>query len=285
MQPTFTPNTEGVWLGLEAEAYHKAPGVSQSRLKEFDDYASPLHYQHRKPKAPSPDMQFGTVCHTAVLEPAKLDGSYHVAPEEFKRGEKTPWFNAHKDKPCISKEQEAGIPKIVDRVRRLPEFGGALEVGDHEVSHFKRGPAAGLLLKCRCDLMAKSQAGSVVIFDLKKIQAGEGAKEDWEKHAIEYGYHIQAGSYLDITGAARFVFVCFDDDEPYDAIQWEPDADLLAFGRNEYRRILRTFAECLRTDTWPGYPAGINDMSMPAWVRRATLESGHKAWLTGVARV
>src|SRR5579871_516069 len=79
----FAPDTEGVWLDLPAKTYHAAPGVSQSTLKRFGEAGSPLHFKTQKPKLASPDMQFGTVCHTAILEPAKLDGSFVVQPAEI----------------------------------------------------------------------------------------------------------------------------------------------------------------------------------------------------------
>ncbi|MGN6644749.1 MAG: hypothetical protein ACTHKU_17300, partial [Verrucomicrobiota bacterium] len=79
----FTPNTEGAWLNLPAETYHAAPGVSQSFLKEFDAAATPLHFTVRKRKTATAYMEFGTICHCAVLEPDKLKDAYYIQPETY----------------------------------------------------------------------------------------------------------------------------------------------------------------------------------------------------------
>lgn len=307
----FVNDTEGVWFGLDAETYHKAPGVSQSRLKEFDEFASPLHYKARKPKTVTEDMEFGTIMHTAILEPEKLDKAFHVQPEFYpvsqataspkKKGalmavahdgsplqsgvvvsaEQKPqvfkpwhggadwckdWLKAHSDRPVIEKEKAERIPKIVRRVQAIPEVADALKVGQREVSWFKRDDITGLLCKCRLDLTAVDLTNDETwIFDLKKVQSGAGGFEQFRKDALDRGYHIQAASYMQITGASRFVFVVYDDNEPFDAVLWEMDRDTLRLGAAEYRRILNRFAECVKSDRWPGYAGGIGTLTLPWW--------------------
>jgi hypothetical protein len=279
----FIPNTEGVWLDLDAETYHKAPGVSQSRLKEFDAYASPRHYRARKPRAATPDMEFGTICHTALLEPLNLPRAYHVRPDEYPaegkggsilkpwHGQSTwckNWLESHSDRPIITAEREACIERIVERVNALPEFGAALAHGQREVSYFKRDPVTGLLCKCRCDVLATDNEGVTWVFDLKKVQTGEGRRTAFQRQVMDRGYHVQAASYLHITGASRFVFVPFDDDEPFDAIQWEPDAEMLSLGLMEYRRMLDAFSRAIPNDFQDGYAGGIHQLGLPNWARR-----------------
>ena len=38
-------------------------------------------------------------------------------------------------------------------------------------------------------------------------------------------------------------------------------------GRAVYRRDLATYAECLRSGEWPGYPEEIRELELPAWAR------------------
>jgi exodeoxyribonuclease VIII len=283
LKPTLTqfePNTEGVWLDLPAEVYHKAPGVSQSRLKEFDEHATPLHYKNRKPKLPTPDMEFGTICHTAVLEPDNMPRAYYLQPETYpdEKGKLKPWHGGstwcknwlatHADRPVIDKEAELRIAQAAKRVIALPEFGAALRAGQREVSCFKKDAATGLLCKCRLDCMATTEDGVTWIFDMKKVQSGEADHDNFQKTALDRGYHIQAASYLQLTGASRFVFVPFDDDVPFDAAQWELDEDVLKLGAVEYRRILNAFAECVYNDEWPGYAPGIAKIVLPRWAKK-----------------
>jgi hypothetical protein len=280
----FERGKEGVWLNLSAEEYHAAPGVSQSTLKEFDSYATPKHYQARKPRVPNEAMQFGTVVHTAVLEPERLAGSYYVRPERFTAGAKEKWLAAHRGKPVITKSNEAAIPKIVERVKALSPFAAALKCGHREVSFFKRDLETGLLLKCRVDVLAaEDESEALWVFDLKKVQSGKATADEFGRSSMDFGYHIQAASYTRITGAAHFVLVPFDDGAPYDACQWEPDADMMDWGAFEYRRILNAFAECLRTDSWPGYAGEIGSLCLPKWARRQMTNAQFVAWSLRVA--
>jgi len=58
-----------------------------------------------------------------------------------------------------------------------------------------------------------------------------------------------------------------DDDEPFDAAQWELEPDLLQFGGMEYRRILDAFAHALANAFSEGYSQGIGTLKMPKWAR------------------
>lgn len=276
---TFTENVEGVFFDLPMEVYRAAPGVSQSTLKRFGAAATPLHWKTAKPKEPTPDMLFGTICHTAILEPDKLEDAYYLRPGSYlaKDGQKPwhggateckKWLAAHSDKPVMTQDDMDKIPKIVAGLSRLEEFSSALANGQKEVSFFKRDLETGLLLKARCDVVATDSEGSTWIFDPKKVQVGCATQVEFAKSAYDYGYHIQAASYLSITGASRFIFVPFDDGEPFDAAQFEPDSEMIETGWKEYRRLLNTYAACVTSGEWKGYSHEIAPLALPGWVKR-----------------
>jgi hypothetical protein len=280
---------EGIYFDLPSKEYHAAEGVSKSLLFEFASAASPLHFRNRDPKVATADMEFGTVCHTAILQPELLSSSYYVRPDQYPSTPKPTkadpfpepemvkwsgnatwckdWLKTHSDRPVLTREQEAKIPHIQKRVRELPEFGSALRNGKTEVSFFKMDEETGLMLKCRCDLMSEDETGKTWIFDPKKVQSGS-AIADFRKQAFDLMYHVQCASYLAITGASRFVFVPFDDDKPFDACQFEPDRDMRTEGYREWRRLLLAYAKCLKANEWPGYPVGIQPLELPEWVKK-----------------
>jgi hypothetical protein len=299
-QTPFKPGTEGVWLDLPSDVYRNAPGVSQSMLKDFGDHASPLHFRASKPKEATEDMEFGTICHTAILEPGNLPSAYYIRPDQYpsenKKTKQTEmkkwsgnsdwckdWLKEHNGRPVITKRDEAKIPKIVERVKSLDECGSALRFGKREVSWFKRDEITGLLCKCRTDLIADTTNGVRFIFDLKKVQSGAATHEAFSKHAHDLGYHIQAASYLRITGADRFVFVPFDDDEPFDACEFEPTAEMLDSGAYEYRRILDAYAKCVKEDRWPGYATGIQPLKLPVYAQKKLTQEQYEVWALKVA--
>ena len=269
--------------GMSQADYRAAEGVSQSTLKAFGDAATPLHFKNAKPKKATPDMEFGTVCHAAILEPEKLHSSYYLKPKEYPSKEKgkpdvmkpwsgnakwcQEWVENHKDRPVMTHDDMALIPKIRDSVLQLSEFATALESGKTEVSFFKRDEEAGLMLKCRCDLIATDSAGGSWIFDPKKVQSGRATPEAFAASIADYGYYIQAASYLWITGSSNFVFVPFDDDGT-SACQFRPDAEMLDLGFKEWRRLLKAYAHCVKENHWPGYPRGIQTISLPQYLKK-----------------
>lgn len=283
------PIEEGIYFDMPESVYRADPAISQSLLKDFGAAATPKHFKAAKRKEPTPDMEFGTVCHAAILQPDKLHLAYYERPEKYPHTPKPTkadpfpavemkdwtgnsswckeWLDKHADRPIMTREQLDKIPKIVERMKSLPEFGEALRVGKTEVAFFKRDTETGLMLKCRCDLVAETAGGETWIFDPKKVQIGEANHDSFSKQAYNFGYHIQAYSYLEITGASRFVFVPFDDDEPFDACQWQPSSEFLMKGREDYRKLLDAYAKCVKEDKWPGYAAGIGELGLPKFVK------------------
>jgi len=274
--------SEGVYTDIPEEIYRAAPGVSQSELKEFGDAATPLHYKTREPKEVSEDMEFGTVCHAAVLQPERLASSYFLKPTEYEAEERgkmvlkkwngnatacKEWMEDHKSRPVMTMEKLERVHKIAERIRYIPEFKGALDIGQREVAFMKRDPVTGLMLKCRVDLMAMDVNDTTWVFDLKKVQRGCATHEEFSKSAGNYGYFIQASFYKFVTGATKFVFVAFDDSDPYDACMFEPDAESLEIGTQQWRKLLTSYAQCVKEDLWPGYPSGLQPLSVPKWMK------------------
>jgi len=282
---TFDPTNpaEGVFTDLPAEIYHSANAVSKSLLWEFHEASTPLHFKHRKKKEATADMEFGTVAHCAILQPDLLHAAYHLRPETYEaeiRGKLVTkpwhgssdtckvWIASHQDRPVMTQEQLNKLPMIRERMLALPEFGSALKTGQTEVSFFKRDEETGLMLKCRCDLVANTTDNQTWIFDPKKVQPGEANERDFGKSCATFGYHVQMMSYLAITGASRFVFVPFDDSEPFDACQFELDQDAQNAGYQEWRRLLLAYAKCVKEDRWPGYLSGVRKIALPKWAGR-----------------
>lgn len=282
MKPNYDLIQEGSYSNVPEPIYRAADAVSQSELKEFGNAASPLHFKARKPKEPTPDMEFGVVSHTAILQPELLASSYYERPDEYlhkeKNGEVTKkkwngnadvckkWLEERTDLPILTSEKVKAVTKIAERIRFIPEVSAALKTGQKELSHIKRDLETGLLLKCRVDLQAVDADGKIWIFDFKKVQSGCATEREFAKSCANYGYFIQASYYLNITGADRFIFVPFDDDEPYDACLFEPGPDELSLGYRQWRKLLNDYAKCKKEDLWPGYPSGIRNLNMPKWM-------------------
>jgi hypothetical protein len=267
----FVPNTEGVFPGLSEEEYRAAPGIGQSLLKAFDAEPTPAHFIESlsRPKEVTEAMEFGTILHTAILQPDLLSEAYYVKPEPWD-GRTTAckvWKTAHQDRPVITKEQEDSIPKIKETVLSLPVAGDIIRTGQKEVSFFKRDEETGLLLKCRVDAIATDTDGNTHLVDLKKVRRAHAAAERFSVQCVDRGYDVQCASYLHITGASRFVFVAMEDEPPFDAELWELDAKDVAEGLMKWRSMLSRYAAAVAEGTWPGYTRAVKKLTLPPWAK------------------
>lgn len=275
--------TEGVHFGIPESVYRADPSISQSLLKEFGEYSTPAHFLVRDPKKATADMEFGTVVHAAVLTPNKFRESYYLRPDEYEAevkgkpvkkpwhggaGECKTWLAMHADRPVMTKDDLENVAKIKARLESLEPFASALRHGKTEVAFFKKDEETGLMLKCRVDLISEAQDGTTWLFDLKKVQSGEATHEAFGKSCVSYGYDIQASFYLEVTGASKFVFVPFDDDKPFDACCYEPDAEMLNIGRAKWHSLLNRYAACVKSNDWPGYQSGLQRLSLPQWATK-----------------
>lgn len=300
MNTPFTPNTEGIFYDLPAATYHAAPGVSQSTCKAFDEAGSPMHFKTLKRKPPTPDMEFGTLVHAAVLEGTDaMFALCHVRPnvypcEPTKKDPRTEkpwrgnaewcekWLEAHEDGKIIVDEKTLGLVNAA--ASSLRENGGifsaALQASTaaREVSYFKRDAETGLLLKARVDLQVTTKAGDLLLFDPKKVQVGGGSEVEFKKQVKDYGYHIQYAAYRHITGATEMYFVPFDDDAPFECNVTPLSQQWQELGMLEYRRMLRAWAKCANDDQWPGYPRDGTPLPMPDYLTKRVKELNGSAY-------
>ena len=121
-------------------------------------------------------------------------------------------------------------------------------------------------------------AGWTWIVDLKSTAYDAGLRG--VGRAVEsYGYYLQSAFYLDGLAALaprerRFAFVVVEKAPPYAIAVYEPDTVLDELGREEYRRHLLTWKQCMRSGVWPGYPDEIQTLEASPWLeRRLTREA------------
>lgn len=272
--------TPGPQLNLAEKEYRAHEAVSQSLLKEFGESATPLHFKARKPREATADMEFGTAAHCAILEPHRAHEVWTVRPENYPddKGAMKPWngnstwcktwLTNQGDKIVLSREQAERLPKIVENLNKIELVREALKHGQKEVSWFRQDEETGLTLKCRTDLVVVDVAGTTWLLDMKKVVSGCATHEEFSKSCWNYGYHLQASFYLHVTGASRFVFVPFDDSEPFDACCYEPTAEALNIGRARWRFLLTDYARCVKDNAWYGYPKTIQPLNLPAWANK-----------------
>jgi PDDEXK-like domain of unknown function (DUF3799) len=271
------PLPDAVVYGMPNETYHSLPALGSSGLKLLRK--SPAHYfgnvldPRRPQREATPAMAAGTLAHCATLEPDKLASRYVIKPESLDMRTKEGKAWAASVDPLltiISAEQMQTAQRQADAIRALPEIGPLFERGHAEVSAFWTDAQTGVACKCRPDFVAPAGDG-VLLLDVKTAKDADPA--GFARAVWNWGYHLQAAWYMDGYAAASglpvlgFVFLAVEQDYPHCAAAYTLDDETLQQAREENRRLLDLYAQCKRSNEWPGYPSGVGILRMPAWAK------------------
>jgi exodeoxyribonuclease VIII len=217
-------------------------------------------------------MRFGSLYHTAMLEPEKIATDYHVMPDVDRRTKdgKAAWEAALIE--CGKREQVKPDDLAKAEAMRyvlMQHTAAANAITQHrqhvEASLFWTDPVTGVECRARPDLI---RADGFIV-DLKT--AADASAEAFQRAAFNYGYHRQAAFYLDawklISGEAPkgFIFVVQETEAPYLTAVYVASPAMIEAGRAEIAQDLQRFAECLKTDTWPGLPDAPQELTLPRW--------------------
>lgn len=256
---------------MTADAYRLASGVSKSMLDRLAWPKTPAHlraYLDEPQPEPTDAMQFGTVVHSALLQPETMD-KVAVKPAGLDMRTKLgkDWAEANSDRTILSSDRMNAVKRMVDNVWKHPIAKRLLTGSDFERSLFAED-ANGTLRKGRLDVLTK--AGNILP-DVKTCESA--APDDFEKSVVNYRYMVQAAYYLDLcelVGIQRekFCFICVEKSAPYCVAVHELDADVIEWGRKLYQRDLTLYRHCLETGEWPGYPTEVGVIGVPKWAQK-----------------
>jgi exodeoxyribonuclease VIII len=231
--------------------YHADPAISASHLHAISK--SPAHYYarylapNRPPSIQTAAMQFGSLVHTAVLEPDELSKRYGVCPPR----------NTKAGKEAAAQMKADGIEAITqtdwDTAAAISEA-----VYDHPVASDLLSKGA-LRCKCRPDWLRPDG----IVVDLKTTQ--DASRKGFAKSVANFRYHVQAAHYLNGLEAEKFIFIAVEKSYPFAVAVYELDASALLEGGSLAFRDLRRIATCRGLDEWPGYSQEITTLSLPMW--------------------
>lgn len=109
--------------------------------------------------------------------------------------------------------------------------------------------------------------GRLIVPDYKTARSAH--QKTWARSAADYGYHLQDSwiteglhRLLDVDVAV--IFILQEKEPPYLVSIAEMGSHEKQVGREKSWQALELFAECRRTDMWPGYPT-IEEVQIP-WI-------------------
>lgn len=265
--------SDGIYPGMSRAEYHAIKAVNQSLLKQFARSAAHAREYMMHPPEPTEAMDDGNAIHCAVLEPKRFADTYVVSPRFDRRlkADKEAWAEFEKNnagKEIIDEDTMLMCRAITENCYADPVINRILAGKGHsELCVVWTDVETGLRCKALLDCVVKFQ-GFTFIVDLKSTK--DASPEAFGKQCANLGYHEQAAFYLEGLNTIapmerRFLHLAVEKVRPFCAAVYELQDDSINAGRFEFRAHLNQYAECLRTNVWPGYPSGITPLNIPVW--------------------
>ena len=243
--------------------------------------------------AASDSLEYGSLFDVLVLTPDQFDSRYVLQPATYpaegkKKGDPVEvkkwsnnatfckdWNKAQEEsgKQVVSEKELDDAKAAADRLFRDPQIKAFIASCEKQVwiTGEWHDEATGLVVPVQCliDLVEREVPLTAQrIGDLKTTK--NAALLPWARWARFAGYDIQAAWNLDLFNAATnrsidiFEFVLSESEFPYQtgrrvAIQTnsgDPEMDegsALVAGRRQYRKMMASYCQCLKTGKWPGY--------------------------------
>lgn len=291
----------GLVHGLGIAEYHSGIELSNSQLTDLAACPAKFYALHRDPERPvkvrveTASQLAGNLAHCAFLEPFAFDKRYTPLPDDAPRRPSESQWNAKKSnesseaakewwssfeaqnvgKQIISAESFRVAALQAKSLRNLPSVFGGRSMKDlligaaPEVSAFWTDPLTGVLCRCRPDLVVPINPRQVVLIDVKTFS--DCTPREFLRQIHRMRYHVQASFYSE--GYARasgmevvaFIFAVVEDSWPFLAASYQLGTESMHEGELEHRSLLDTYAECSRSNVWPGYTTTTAVLELPSY--------------------
>ena len=284
--PIVDVSEDGVYEDLPEEQYHgQRESLSSSGARMLLPPSCPALFRHEQihGRPPKRTFDFGHAAHQRVLGV----GAELVVVEKKAGVDATDRRTAYAQVHEKEIRAKGGIPVLRKELDVVDAMAAAIlehpiasilfdpdRGGKPEQSLFWMDPAFGVRRRARLDWLPTepTSAGRLVISDYKTTVSA--APRAFAKSVFEYGYHCQADWYMELARALgladdpAFVFVAQQKTAPFLVTVHECDPMALRIARTLNERALDVYAECVATDTWPGYSDDIELVSPPSWLAR-----------------
>ncbi|WP_445505045.1 PD-(D/E)XK nuclease-like domain-containing protein [Microvirga sp. G4-2] len=259
---------------ISNEAYHSGPGISKSGLWTIWNQTPAHYYAGLQEQTDTSDdaKDFGSAAHAAILEPEVFEEKFFCGPDV--RRNTNVWkdaaaYAAQHGKTILKPSDYAAVERLRDQAAKHPILRALTTDADLEQSAYWIDEETGELCRVRPDAYSRKHK---LIGDLKTTTSA--AHDKWIRRAVDFGYHVQEPFYSDgwsLAGGGDvdgFVFVVVERDPPHLFAVYELDPDSVEEGRQIYRAALKIYADCRKTNSWPGYADTVQEMRLPKWAFR-----------------
>lgn len=261
----------GLVYDMSDERYHDDPipggSLSSTFARLLTEHVPAKAVARRRNRKPTKAMNLGKAVHAHALGAGPVlmvwehDGRTKEGRAE--RADAAPLIE-REAAVAVTEAERDQIHAMVDALHKHPEVRDILAASKAEVSGFWRED--GTWCRARYDLL-----GDLTAWDYKTTQ--DVTRRGFSKSLATYGYHQQADFYQrglkalgHRAGNAPMRFICQETEAPYLVQIHTPDDGAMWAASELNDRAIRTYADCKRTDTWPGYPDLFAEPTpLPAW--------------------
>jgi exodeoxyribonuclease VIII len=220
----------------------------------------------------TPALAFGRALHCSVFEPDEFARLFVVEPvfgdcrKTANRDARDAWRSEHKGKGWLSADDGAAIDGMAAALRAHPKAGPLLRArGQSEITCRWDDPETGLPCKARGDRWAPELR---TLADLKSTEDARAAA--FRRSCEMYGYDQQEALYRagwKIVGEPvdDFAFIAVEKQRPHLVKVYTLAASSVSEADWENRKALRTLADCLQNDEWPGLDPAIEELELRPW--------------------
>lgn len=250
----------GIYPSVAFKDYLAIKAVSNSYLGKLDKCPAAALIE----KGDTPALILGRAAHKLILEGTDAFlNEYIKAPKVDKRttAGKAEWA-AFQEKNSVfgnvtplDGEDFDQVFEMYLAVKEHPWASKLLAENVSEQTVIWEDKGTGLLCKSRPDSVPDE--GKMALIDLKTT--ADASETAFTRSIIKYGYARQAAMYLDGYNAAAgskadaFIFVAVETEPPHRTEVYLLDDDFIAWGREEYKRLLAIEKKCRTEKDYPHY--------------------------------
>ena len=263
------PDTQNIKITTRAE-YDALQALNYSGAKEL--LKSPAHFkayaaaEREETKA----LRMGTITHALVLEPEAALARYAIAPEVDKRTKAGKelfeiFTAANAGKTIVAADEWAVCEGVGASMRaRLADLGFRMVATELMLAV----DYCGVPLKSAIDAVVEDKAGDRWIVDLKTTE--DASPKGFLSSVRAYRYNLQAHFYRTVYETYSrerikgFVFVAAEKSAPYLSAAYRLGPELISYAVADFEQAVNTYKGCVAFDEWPGYPAEVVDLDIPA---------------------
>lgn len=251
--------------------YHKSSGISKSGLDLIRKNPMEFKYVYidGNEKKQTPQMEFGSLVHLAVLEPETFRAEISSDEELLSHGSRlTKAYKKAKEEALkeypemkfVRHEDFQKIINVANAVREHTLAGALLTKGEAEKVF--RWNYEGIECKCKVDYIRSDNR----IIDLKTTNDAS----NFESSILKFRYHVQAAFYRwgiieNQDRECEMIFIVVETSEPFGIRICTLENDYIHYGLQEAMEDLHDYKRFMERRHFPNYSETIEKIEYPKW--------------------